>query len=81
MKFIYIDESGNTGWNLKDRNQPFHFLAALSQTNSEKTVSSFTEQSFAKEKGALQFWIASDWRHFEGQEFDSSCYTQLTAPT
>ncbi len=30
MKFIYIDESGNTGWNLKDTNQPFHFLAALS---------------------------------------------------
>ncbi len=30
MKFVYIDESGNTGWNLKDAHQPFHFLSALS---------------------------------------------------
>jgi len=30
LKFVYIDESGNTGWNLKDSNQPYHFLSALS---------------------------------------------------
>ena len=59
MKFIYIDESGNTGWNLKDRNQPFHFLAALSvdehhitgvQTAIRNIASSFFPDQFREDR-------------------------------
>ncbi|HIJ71428.1 MAG TPA: DUF3800 domain-containing protein [Planctomycetes bacterium] len=81
MNLVYIDESGNTGLNLKDRQQPVFLLAAIVVHSSkwfsvEKGLRRILEGYFSPELSHSMELHAIDLKlrrkHFEKISFDES---------